>query len=367
MSTQHRAAGDPAQAQLRSKPDGSIDPAGEAGWFLQRERLRRGLSLHQIAEILDIHESHIEGIEHGDLTRLPPLTDSLSMVGLYGQYLGFDPEPLMLHYADFLPPPQPQPVDPPRASPSPHPKPLSSAKIIPFGRALKLLSSRQAMSIGGSGLAVMLVLGLGFSFLTGGDETAPASDIVAEAPAETLTDPLAHLPLPPLPEESAKIEVTETPLADDVPAVDDSEAAVAEPPAEQAQAETDVLAAFITKQLEGTPAIEAPSPGDEVASIAPPDAKQETGVAGHPRLVLEAKGPVWIRVEDTRGNVVVSRTMRAGDDYEVPERDDLVIISRDGGLIGYSVDGVERGTLGGPGEILVGRSLSIARLLDSKG
>ena len=32
---------------FRPKPDGDIDPAGEAGWFLQRERERRGERLEQ--------------------------------------------------------------------------------------------------------------------------------------------------------------------------------------------------------------------------------------------------------------------------------------------------------------------------------
>ena len=101
----HAPAESSATEPFRPQPDGSIDPAGEAGWFLQRERERRGLSLEDITAETGIHESHLDAIEHGDLTRLPSRMEALKMVGIYGQYLGFDPEPLIVHYAQFLPRP----------------------------------------------------------------------------------------------------------------------------------------------------------------------------------------------------------------------------------------------------------------------
>jgi cytoskeleton protein RodZ len=375
MSHSHSRT-DPVLTKHRPRPDGSVDPVGEAGWYLNRERERRGLSLHQIAEILDIHESHIDGIERGDLTKLPAREEALAMIGTYGQYLGFDPEPLVEHYADVIDRPQVQRPKPLRAPP-----PLSSAKVIPFAKALKLLSSRRGMTIAGAGLGVILLCGLVQSWMAAGeepvsiaeaisvypplDEALPDLPEVDEQPPLPESDALSTAALPPIPEGSAKITVTETPLEDDQAFVE------AGPPIENpgdSPLETDALTAFIAKQLEGEPGFEAaaakPLP-EKQAGLAPAQPVEAT--AGPSRLVLDAKGPVWIRVEDSRGNVVVSKTMRMGDSYEVPNRDDLVIISRDGGLIGYSVDGVDKGTLGNPGEILVGRSLNIGRLLNNKG
>ena len=90
----------------RSKPDGDLNPAAEAGWYLQREREKRGLSLDQISEATGIHPYHVEAIEKGDLTRLPQRLEALEMIGIYGEYMGFEPEPLVMHYAVFLPRPQ---------------------------------------------------------------------------------------------------------------------------------------------------------------------------------------------------------------------------------------------------------------------
>ena len=55
------------------------------------------------------------------------------MIGAYAQYLGFDPEPLVQHYAQFLP----RPAIAPRASHPANPAPLSSAKILTFGKLPK--------------------------------------------------------------------------------------------------------------------------------------------------------------------------------------------------------------------------------------
>jgi cytoskeleton protein RodZ len=82
------------------------------------------------------------------------------------------------------------------------------------------------------------------------------------------------------------------------------------------------------------------------------------------RLVLKASAPVWVRIEDTQGNVVLTQTLLTGDSYRVPDRSDLVIIARDGGLLSVEIDGVAKGNLGTPGEILVGRPLDIETLAD---
>ncbi len=80
---------------------------------------------------------------------------------------------------------------------------------------------------------------------------------------------------------------------------------------------------------------------------------------GGNRLVLKAKAPVWVRIEDTTGNVVMTQMLMKGDTYHVPDREGLVVIARDGGLLSYVIDGEEKGVLGTPGEILVGRPLDL--------
>ena len=44
---------------VRKRPDGRMDPAGEAGWFLQRERETRGLTLDEAGDATGIHPYHL--------------------------------------------------------------------------------------------------------------------------------------------------------------------------------------------------------------------------------------------------------------------------------------------------------------------
>jgi cytoskeleton protein RodZ len=194
----------------------------------------------------------------------------------------------------------------------------------------------------------------------------PAEEIPAQpeqqAAAETATgDQIATSSTN---EQAADITVTEQPMADD------QLAALAETEAAQGNSSEgsnlEGLGDFIAQQVpEETPAEEP----QNVASIQSADDMIQTpdgrtfGIKnGETRLVLKAKAPVWVRIEDASGNVVMTQMLMSGDTYRVPNRDGLVVIARDGGLLSYLIDGQEKGILGTPGEILVGRPLDIKTL-----
>jgi cytoskeleton protein RodZ len=126
------------------------------------------------------------------------------------------------------------------------------------------------------------------------------------------------------------------------------------------------LTAFIEETIGENEAHSADKPLGQIASVdesvQTPDGRVFGSGEHASRLVLRAKAPVWVRIEDKQGNVVMTQMLMAGDRYQVPEREGLVVIARDGGLIAYEIDGKERGLLGTPGEILVGRPLDIATL-----
>jgi cytoskeletal protein RodZ len=352
---------------FRPQPDGSIDPAGEAGWFLQRERERRNLCLEDVAVATGIHESHLDAIEHGDLTRLPSRMEALKMVGIYGQYLGFDPEPLIVHYAEFLP----RPIAHAKAAASRMPRPLSSATVISFTHALRRGPLQRMNRTAGCCLAAAMIAGaltwLVMPGSPGEDVSAiidplPTASVVPEADSDAAARP------------AAEVSITETAMSDDRPPTPDA--------TEGLSSEQGSLAALIVRTLgeEDQPPLPEPE-ADEAVPILPelPPEEAEAEPDGEPRgriigeenaaarIVLEARGPVLLRIEDSRGNVVGSHTMSSGDRYQVPSREDLVVVAGDGGLVGVVIDGVQRGTLGTPGELVVGRPLTVSTLLDRRG
>ena len=341
-----------AVAMMRPRPDGALDPAGEAGWFLQREREMRGETLEMAGEATGIHPYHVEAIEFGDMTRMPPRLEALEMIGIYAQYLEFDPEPLVIHYAQFLP----RPAVAPKAVHPANPAPLTSAKILKFGKMPKLpkFSFNVTGMRGGPGGLVAGLAGAVFVF-AGLAYMAVPSDMPAETPVAEIADTMPTASTGP---EEADVALAEERLPDDIPPAPQPGVAVADG-AEGTN--LDGIAALIEENAANTipQPLEVTASGDVKLT---PEGRVFGAKTGGDRLILRAKAPVWVRIEDTAGNVVMTQMLMKGDTYRVPDREGLVVIARDGGLLSYVIDGEERGILGTPGEILVGRPLDLKEL-----
>jgi cytoskeleton protein RodZ len=350
----------------REKPDGALDPAGEAGWYLQREREARGETLEDASAATGIHPFHLAAIELGDMTHMPARMDALEMIGSYAHYLGFDPEPLVEHYIDFLPAPEIAP----KASHPANPAPLSSAKILKFGKLPQMpkFSFRFTNVPGGAGGLVASIAGAVFLFagvsyyLMPGSGTSPAAP---QQTAEATLPPAIEPPADPMPtastnEQAADISIGDEPMPDDQ-AAKLAASASNPPPDDLAGTNLDGISSLIQDQVPGVK--EASKTLDGMISatdMAMTGDGREFGASnGESRLTLKAKAPVWVRIEDNQGNVVMTQMLMKGDTYRVPNREGLVVIARDGGLLSYLIDGKEKGILGTPGEILVGRSLDL--------
>ncbi|MBL8908042.1 MAG: DUF4115 domain-containing protein [Rhizobiales bacterium] len=352
VSGSSHALTEPETTRFRAKPDGSLDPIGETGWFLQRERERRGESLEQASEATGIHASHLHAIEIGDLRGMPQRDETLRMVGLYGLHMGFESEPLVAHYSQFMPaiPGKSHPADP---------APCSSAKVISFAKAWSLF--RRKPGVGTTGI-VASCLGAVLLFAGASWLMKPAADMVPIEELAQAADPMPTASVEP------SIELQEEDMPDDNHAsatvLPGGQSAVGVEPGAGAAGERslDGLTALIEKTVGTAPEAKetaVPIPAPITASQKPSDPAANQGKS---RLVLKAKSPVWIRIQDGQGKVVVTKMLMPGDNYRVPDQEGLVVIARDGGLLLYEIDGKDHGILGTPGEILVGRSLDLKTL-----
>lgn len=369
--TESEAAYEAAE-HVREKPDGMVDPAGEAGWYLQRERENRGETLDDASAATGIHPYHLEAIEYGDMTHMPGRLDALEMIGTYAQYLGFDPDPLVEHYVHFLPAPA---VAPATSHPA-NPAPLSSAKVLKFGRLPQLPKFNfrlNGIPSGAGGLvasvagAVFLFAGLSYMLMPG-SSSSPATTTGQVATVDNGM-PAAADPMPTAStgDEAANVSVGDEPMPDDQPLDTAGLAAAdagAQPADDLAGTNLDGISSLIENQVPGAKAASKTLDGMVSATdVAMTEEGREFGTGnGESRVTLKAKAPVWVRIEDSQGNVVMTQMLMKGDTYRVPNRQGLVVIARDGGLLAYVVDGKEKGILGTPGEILVGRSLDLKSL-----
>ncbi len=365
-----------ARAHFRPKPDGRQDPAGEAGWYLQRERENRGVPLDKAGQDTGIHPYHLEAIEMGDLSALPERAQALRMVATYARYLGFDPQPLVRHYERLLP-----------RQESSSGRAFSSAKIIAFPLIERLRSvTSGAGGVVASVLVVVVLFGVGVWLITpGGEPQGPvvvAQDAAAGGEGGERAADAGNVDERGVRTVSSISRLAEEALKDDAPAAKETAAGVdsieeliartipgvaqdaAMDGGKKAAAGVRKASVAVAERGAADAASGSSATGPKVAGVVPASA-QSRGVPGG--FVLRAVKDTWVRIEDENGSVVFSGQMNAGDTYTVPKREGLLIITRDGSFLEWLMDGKVMGRLSAPGKVLVGQPLDPRRLGRRKG
>ena len=57
------------------------------------------------------------------------------------------------------------------------------------------------------------------------------------------------------------------------------------------------------------------------------------------RIVIRAATDSWVQVEDANENILLSRVLKTGDSYRVPNRDGLTMMTGNAGALDIVVDG----------------------------
>jgi cytoskeleton protein RodZ len=141
-------------------------------------------------------------------------------------------------------------------------------------------------------------------------------------------------------------------LAPATPAAD-QQAAV--PPAGGAAGETSAAE---------SPASEAASPSEPYSIPAAPESDTSATAFlrnhqptvygeenGDARVVLKANQDAWVQVRDREGNLLLTRVLRVGDSYKVPNQADLTLLTGNAGGLEVSVDGSALPALGPVGAV----------------
>lgn len=95
-------------------------------------------------------------------------------------------------------------------------------------------------------------------------------------------------------------------------------------------------------QAASTPAPEPEEPEEAVAEARPPG----------PKIEVRAKSPSWIQVrDDVAKTLIVTRLLRKGDTYLVPDRDGLSLVTGNAGALEILVDGEAVPAIGDAGAV----------------
>ena len=88
---------------------------------------------------------------------------------------------------------------------------------------------------------------------------------------------------------------------------------------------------------------------------------------GDARIVLKATQDAWVQVRDRQGNLLLTRVLRVGDSYMVPNQADLTLLTGNAGGLEISVDGSALPALGPVGAVRRNIPLDPEALRDGAG
>ena len=357
------------QATYRPKPDGKTQPAAEAGWYLQRERERRGISLQAAGRAIGVHPVHLQAIEMGDLANLPERKVALRIIGDYARFLGFEAKPLVEHFEKCL-----------ERQAEQQATACSSARVIPFPlleRLREMVRSPAGLSASVAALA-LLFGGLVWS-LWPGETPQPAAE---DKPAMAEAAPAVNADKRPLRTVKSLARVEEEALPDAAPAPDaeadpigalitrtiaqpgrpDGELqapALPAPPALQEGAQAPAGAKAVKAQPARAEAAKA-----EPADDTPSSSTRSNGKTIHPvrqvpanGLALKAAEEIWVRLEDDRGTTWYSGFLRPGDVLALPKGRTLRLTAGDVHRLEWFANGQSMGRLGRRGQDFISEPL----------
>jgi cytoskeleton protein RodZ len=282
--------------------DADVAPTGAAriGADLRGVRERLGWKLTDVAAGLRIRLPYLEAIERGELSALPGAAYQTGFVRTYAQALGLDPDEILRRFRaegmgvatkaelSFL-------------SPVPD-------RAVPTG-AIVLLG-------------VVLVLA-GYGLWYRHTETQRRlADAVPPVPAE-----LAPLALP------KPVEAPPAPVQQ-----------VAKAPAQVAQPTPATPAPALP-----LPATPAPTESQAAAAPAPPATPAPAPAASQ---TIMATADSWIEVRDPTGNILLNKTLHAGDSWPVPDTAGLTMTAGNAGATVIALNGKAGAPLGAAGTVL---------------
>ena len=341
------------------------------GATLQAARGRTGKSLPEVASLLRIRQPYLQALEEGRHRDLPGGTYAIGFLRTYADFLGLDGEEMVRRFR------QEAAGDLNSRSELIFPSPVSEGRV-PGGAVIFI------------GLVAAALIYGGWYWLSSKDNQS--ADSVPSLP-QRLTSLLHGTPAPganpakaPVAEPVVKPDETPAAKAETAPGADARTAPIEAapmaaketeivPPAEDEAKPKTEPAPTTAKVPDPKPAGQKTAPAKAVdqkpaepvkpaESEAPKPVAEAAKPAESPseplhvatrdqmasRVTLAAEGDdCWIQVREMDGQLLVSRLMRKGDTYAVPDRPGLTLMVGNAGALSITVDGKKAASLGAMG------------------
>lgn len=240
----------------------SATPTASPGILLSNERVKRGLSLQEVADQLKLSRKQLEAIENDEYDKLPGPAFARGFVRNYAKLLGLDAALLNAALDAYVPMPmvnpRPAPVEAPSrelarpVEPTPEPRPR---------QPLNPLLIKGAIAV----VVLVLLLMVSYRMVTQGGSVSPAplpATLPSPASQAAVSTPLVEAPAP-------QAAVTPAPVS--APA----------------------------------PVTSAPIPEAKPAELPTPATQAAVSDSGAGEVVLRAKETAWVSLIDAKGKKLV--------------------------------------------------------------
>ena len=350
-------------------PDGDSNDVNGVGALLQASRLKLGDDLRFVAETLHIRFIYLEAIEAGRFDDLPGAAYAIGFIRSYADYLGLDSEEVVRRYKTES---APQLGNPELVFPVPIPESsIPGGAIIFVGVVVAILAyGGWYVSTAKDGFLAGLVSPVPERLSEEKQVQEPEIDsepvetesvekpaepvqevqqeskLLPVTPVQTTSGEPAQTPAQPEPVEQATQEVTEA-----------VEEAVQETTTPEIAAQTrETVEEAASSQSVSETTEETPAPVETASTPDEPEPASTSRVYGSEndssRILVRARKNSWIQVRDNNSNrLVMTRLMRAGDSYRVPDQTGLVLLTGNAGALEILVDGVSVPDLGEAGKV----------------
>lgn len=313
-------------------------PVGE---ILRRTRAHYNLSLDEVANYLRIRASQLDALERGDIEKLPGRVYAIGYVRTYAEYLGLDGEKMIELFKQ-------QATGRAAQKPEYH-FPVAAAE-----------SKAPNIAVVFGSLAVLgLVLGVWMFLGNAGtrDSESAALTEVPSVPADIrVVESAATATDLTTPVDAAASGVLAETVAGVVAASGDTASSLS-------SVVGDVVSAPASASGATPAAVEAPLA--PATSVPVPESSDDIPVADNSnQIVINVKDRSWVEVRDQRGKVILSRILRPGEVFIVPEENyGLRLDTGNAGGLEISVNGQMIPPLGRQGDILRGYILDGNQIL----
>jgi cytoskeleton protein RodZ len=353
-----------------------VSTPSAVGAMLRATRLRYGWDLEDIERALRIRFVHLEAIEEGRFEDLPGPAYAVGFVRAYADHLGLDREEVVTQFRDEI-------------SALPHrtqlnfPTPIPESRV-PSGAIIMISILIAAAAYGGwyflslkNRGAVEAVSEVPKQIAEMFKPNLPGTQ--PETPPGEAAAPAAHEEPAPAPQTGATTPIVQAPPAPNSAAVQFGPAISPAPPAATpapAPAPTQAPAESTTAETQTaatTGAEHKPAESTGIEQFAPPAATDQGAADGqgsvfgkantNARIVIRANADSWVQVRDNDGELILTRMLRAGDSYRVPNKSGLTLLTGNAGALEIYVDGRLAPALGPGGAIRRDVSLDADRLL----